>query len=236
MDKLNDTMSEEDTGRQYDITAVIKATCSLDPMMNGEYRTAVTYVRDFREYLTVLKSFIHRYPWTYYNRASDTEATKKDAVNKETRREIDLFSKEQSTVLVLEQLRDSVSTDMKELLQPVQGKLSKLTENENNDIGLTRGNVSIAHDLRPNVSVGEAYVTEVRDTNPDYIIPLEYGKRARSRPLPRSKKATSYRNASNSGYSEPKGTPFRASEPSVPRIESQPFRGSRAIDSDKWEP
>lgn len=39
-----------------------------------------------------------------------------------------------------------------------------------------------------------------------------------------------------SGYSEPKGAPFRASEPSVPRVESQPFRGSRAIDSDEWEP
>ena len=147
-------------------------------MMIGEYRTAVTDVRDFREYLTVLKSFIHRYSWTYCNGASDTEATKKDAVNKETRREIDLFSKEQSTVLALEQLRDNVSTDMKELLQPVLGKLSKLIENENNDIGLTRGNVSIAHDLCPNISVGESHVTEVRDTNSDYIIPLEYGKRA----------------------------------------------------------
>ena len=229
-------MSEEDTGRQYDITAVIKETGSLDPMMIGRYRTAVTYVRDFREYLTVLKSFINRYSWTYYNGASYTEATKKDAVNKDTRREMDLFSKEQSTVLTLEQLRNNVSTDMKELLQPVLGKLSKLTENENNDISLTRGNVSVAHDLRPNVPVGEAYVTEVRDTNSGYIIPLEYGKRARSRPLPRSKKATSYRNVSSSGYSELKGTPFRASEPSVPRIESQPFRGSRAIDSDECEP
>jgi len=191
MDKLNDTVSVEDTGRQYDITAVIKATCSLDPKMIGGYRTAVADVSDFREYLTVLKSFIHQYSWTYYNGSSDTEATKKDAmgifdirfigaertsdaVNKETRREIDLFSKEQSTVLALEKLRTSLSTDMKAVIQPVLGKLSKLFENENNDIGLTRGNVSIAHDLRPNVSVGEAYITEVRDTNSDYIIPLEY--------------------------------------------------------------
>ena len=47
-------------------------------------------------------------------------------------------------------------------------------ENENNDIGLARGNVSISHDLRPNVSVGEAYVTEVRDTGSDYVVPLDY--------------------------------------------------------------
>ena len=53
---------------------------------------------------------------------------------------------------------------MKLLLRPALEKLSNLFENENNDIGLARGNVSISHDLRPNVLVGEAYVTEVRDT------------------------------------------------------------------------
>jgi hypothetical protein len=63
---------------------------------------------------------------------------------------------------------------MKVLLQPALERLSKLFENENNEIGLTRGNVSISHDLRPNVSVGEAYITEVRDTNSDYIVPLDY--------------------------------------------------------------
>lgn len=32
----------------------------------------------------------------------------------------------------------------------------------------------LARDLRPNVSVSEAYVTEVRNTNSDYIVPLNY--------------------------------------------------------------
>lgn len=63
---------------------------------------------------------------------------------------------------------------MKLLLQPALEKLSKLFENENNDIGLACGNVSISHDLRPNVSVGEVNVTEVRDTGPDYVVPLDY--------------------------------------------------------------
>lgn len=191
MDKLNETMSEAGEDYQYDITAGIKAVCVLDSKVLSEYRDAVANVADFNGYMTVLKSFIPRYSWTYYNSASDTVADKKDAtdifdirfigaerssdaVSKETRREIDSFAKDQSNALPLAKLRDGVSAEMKSLLQPALERLSKLFENENNEIGLTRGNVSIAHDLRPNVSVGEAYVTEVRDTNSDYIVPLNY--------------------------------------------------------------
>jgi len=191
MDKLNETMSEKGENYQYDITAVIKTVCTLDSKVLGDYRSAVANVSDFNGYMTVLKSFVPKYSWTYYNGASDTEANKKDAteifdirfigaertndaVSKETRREIDSFAKDQSNALSLERLRDGVSAEMKSLLQPALEKLSKLFQNENNDIGLTRGNVSISHDLRPNVSVGEAYVTEVRDTSSDYIVPLDY--------------------------------------------------------------
>ncbi|MEA5018692.1 MAG: AAA family ATPase [Erysipelotrichaceae bacterium] len=192
MDKLSETASKDDDENfQYDITAAIKAVCTLDSKVLGEYKNAVASVSDFNGYMTVLKSFIPKYSWTYYNGASNTEATKKeateifdirfigaertsDAVSKETRREIDSFAKDQSNSLSIEKLRDDISARMKLLLQPALEKLSKLFENENNDIGLARGNVSISHDLRPNVSVGEAYVTEVRDTGSDYIVPLDY--------------------------------------------------------------
>jgi len=191
MDKLNEIRSEDCGDCQYDVTAVIKAVCALDSKALGDYKSAVAKVTDFGGYMTVLKSFVPRYSWSYSNGASGTEADKKeatrifdirfigaertsDAVSKETRREIDVFAKDQSNALLLEQLRDNVSSEMKSLLQPALERLSKLFENENNEIGLTRGNVSISHDLRPNVSVGEAYVTEVRDTNSDYIVPLDY--------------------------------------------------------------
>lgn len=192
MDKLNATASKDDNENfQYDITAVIKAVCTLDSKVLGEYKNAVASVSDFNGYMTVLKSFIPKYSWTYYNGASNTEATKKeateifdirfigaertsDAVSKETRREIDSFAKDQSNSLSIEKLRDDISAEMKLLLRPALEKLSNLFENENNDIGLARGNVSISHDLRPNVSVGEAYVTEVRNTGSDYVVPLDY--------------------------------------------------------------
>lgn len=192
MDKLSEVASKDDDEIfLYDITAVIKAVCTLDSKVLGEYKNAVASVSDFNGYMTVLKSFISKYSWTYYNGASNTEATKKeateifdirfigaertsDAVSKETRREIDSFAKDQSNSLAIEKLRDDISAEMKRLLQPALEKLSKLFENENNDIGLARGNVSISHDLHPNVSVGEAYVTEVRDTGSNYVVPLDY--------------------------------------------------------------
>lgn len=191
MDKLNESKSKDGDSYQYDITAVIKAVCALDSKALSEYRNVVANVANFNEYMIILKSFISRYTWTYYNGASDTAANKKDAteifdirfigaertsdaVSKETRREIDSFAKDQSNALSLAKLRDGVSAEMKVILQPALERLSKLFENENNEIGLTRGNVSISHDLRPNVSVGESYFTEVRDTNSDYVIPLDY--------------------------------------------------------------
>lgn len=191
MDKLNESLSEKDEKYQYDITANIRMVCMLDSKALGDYKSAVANVIDFNGYMMVLKSFIPKYSWSYYNGASNTEASKKDAteifdirfieaerssnaVRKETRREIDSFTKDQNNALSLEQLRNDVSYKMKSLLHPVLEKLSELFENENNDIGLTRGNVSISHDLRPNVSIGDAYVTEILDTNSEYIVPLDY--------------------------------------------------------------
>ena len=141
--------------------------------------------------MTILKSFEHHYSWSYYNAASHTTADKKDAteifdirfigaertsddVHKETKREIDAFAKDQGNAIAIAQLRDSVAADMKGILQSVLNKLEKLFESENNDIGLSSGNVSISQNLRPNVSVGDSYITEVRDTKTDYIVPLSY--------------------------------------------------------------
>lgn len=191
MDNLNETLTEENGVYQYDVTAVIKAVCSLDVKVLGDYKSAISDITDFNGFVTVLKSFISRYSWSYYNGTNDTVADRKDAlgifdirfigaertseaVSKETRREIDKFAKDQNNITALEQLKSDISIQMKDLLQPALEKLSQLFENENNDIGLTRGNVTISHDLRPSVSVGDAYVTEVRDTHADYNIPLDY--------------------------------------------------------------
>jgi hypothetical protein len=63
---------------------------------------------------------------------------------------------------------------MKKLLEPALGKMSLLFENENNEIGLNSGNVSIFQNIRPDVRIADAYVTDVKDTKGDFVVPLEY--------------------------------------------------------------
>lgn len=193
MNELTEFQNETDGTTNYSITAIIKAVCTLDEKALSDYKNEVNQIADsdFGKYLTILKSYENRYSWTYYNAASNTAADKKaateildirfigaertsDDVHKETKREIDAFAKEQGNATAIAALRDSVAIDMKKILQYVLDKLEQLFEGENNDIGLSSGNVSISQNLRPNISVGDSYITEVRDTKTDYSVPLAY--------------------------------------------------------------
>ena len=106
-------------------------------------------------------------------RFTEAERTSSD-VYKETKREIDSFTKNQNNALEKQKLRESLSNDMKKLLAPALDKLSLLFENENNEIGLQRGNVSIFQKLHPDVQIADAYVTDVKDTKGNYIVPLAH--------------------------------------------------------------
>lgn len=193
MNELTEFQQEADGATNYNITATIKAVCKLDEKVLSDYKREVSKIadKDFEKYMTILKSFENFYSWSYYNAASNTTADKKaateifdirfigaertsDDVHKETKREIDAFAKDQGNATAIAELRDSVATEMKSILKSVLNKLEKLFEVENNDIGLSHGNVSISQNLRPNVSVGDSYITEVRDTKSDFIVPLAY--------------------------------------------------------------
>ena len=193
MNELTEFQQEVDGATKFNITASIKAVCTLDEKVLNDYKREVALIadNDFGKYITILKSFENRYSWSYYNAASNTATDKKaateifdirfigaertsDDVHKETKREIDAFAKDQGNATAIEELRSSVATDMKSILKSVLAKLEKLFEGENNDIGLSCGNVSISQNLRPNISIGDSYITEVRDTKTDYIIPLAY--------------------------------------------------------------
>ncbi len=52
--------------------------------------------------------------------------------------------------------------------------MSDLFENEQNEIGLQQGNVSIFQNLRPDIRVSDAYVTDAKDTKGDFVVPLAY--------------------------------------------------------------
>ena len=190
--ELNENRTEKDGKVEYNIAAKIKAVFSLDVKHLDDYKKEFKSVNNYDEYFMMLNRFVEKYySWNYTNGITDTKAEQKTAtsvfdirlieaertseeVRKETKREIDAFTKDSEHAAELDALRKEVSTDLKEILKESITKLSDLFENEDNEIGLKKGNVSIFSDVKANFSVADAYVTEVKDTKSGFVVPLQH--------------------------------------------------------------
>lgn len=188
-----DNRKEDGGAVEYNIAAQIRAVYSLDVKFIDEYKKAVLMeVSDYESFLLVLKRFVeNHYSWNYTNGISDTKADKSAAtdifdirfigaertveeVRSETKREITVFTKDAANAATFDNFKQNVSSDIAKILSPSITKLSTLFENEKNEIGLAKGNVSISSAVRANFSLADAYTTEVKDTKSGYTLPLQY--------------------------------------------------------------
>lgn len=183
---------EKDGKVEYNIAAKIKAVFSLDVKYLDDYKKELKAVSNFDEYFMMLNRFVEKhYSWSYTNGITETKAEQKAAtsvfdirlieaertseeVRKETKREIDTVTKDSEHAAELDALKKSVSDDLKKILNDSITKLSDLFENEDNEIGLKKGNVSIFSDVKARFSVSDAYVTEVKDTKSGFVVPLQH--------------------------------------------------------------
>jgi predicted ATP-dependent endonuclease of OLD family len=191
--KLEELQDEDkcDNDGIYNITANVKMTFSLDSKLLGDYKRDVIKIKSPEEYVTLLDTYLPHYKWKYTNGTSEIEAVKKDVTNifdirfigaertstdvaKETKQEIERFSKEQDNVVKIQDLKKKLSNEIREILSPKMKSMSELFENENNEIGLNRGNQSIFQNIRPDIRIADAFVTDVLDTKGNYSMPLEY--------------------------------------------------------------
>lgn len=190
--EFEENRTEKDGKVEYNIAAKIKASFSLDVKYLDDYKNEFKLVNNFDEFFMMLNRFVEKhYSWSYTNGITETKADQKAATNvfdirlieaertseevrKETKREIDAFTKDSEHAAQLDTLRKDVSDDLKEILKESITKLSDLFENEDNEIGLKKGNVSIFSDVKANFSVSDAYVTEVKDTRSGFVVPLRY--------------------------------------------------------------
>ncbi len=190
--EFEENRTEKDGNVEYNIAAKIKAVFSLDVKYLDDYKKELKSVNDFDEYFMMLNRFVEKhYSWSYTNGITDTKADQKAAtsvfdirlieaertseeVRKETKREIDTFTKDSEHAAELDALKKSVSDDLKKILNDSITKLSDLFENEDNEIGLKKGNVSIFSDVKAKFSVSDAYVTEVKDTKSGFVVPLQH--------------------------------------------------------------
>jgi predicted ATP-dependent endonuclease of OLD family len=191
MEEIRQTRADNSNGDSYELIANVRARYSLDPKKTEEYKNAVKLVADYNGYFSLLETFDAYYSWSYTNGISETDIEKKEAtgifdvrfiaaertheeVNKETRREMDAFSKSQNNADEVRNFKQRVTTDMQTVFGPALQKVSDLFINENNEIGLSKGNVSISPGLRPALSLSDSYITDVKDTKSGAILPLEY--------------------------------------------------------------
>ena len=189
---FSDNRTEKDGKVEYNIAAEVKAIFSLDVKYLEEYKNAVANVSGFEEYLIVLNRFINNnYAWKYTNGISNTKADQKsvssifdirfigaertsEEVRKETKKEIERFTKESENAAEIERFKKAVSDGLRNELKTPITKLSDLFENENNEIGLKKGNVSISSSVKANFSIADSYITEVKDTKSQFNIPLDH--------------------------------------------------------------
>lgn len=178
--------------KKYFIKAIVKAVYELDEKYIGEYRKAVSEIDTFDDFMLRLKRFVsEHYKWHYTNGVSDLQAESKAAtsifdirfieaertaaeVEKETRKEIDSFSKDNSNAIAVDKFKSKVSEDLRDILKPSIEKLTILFETEQNDIGLKKGNVAIYPSVKANVSIPDSFITEVKDTKSEFIVPIDH--------------------------------------------------------------
>ena len=178
--------------KKYFIKAIVKAVYELDEKYIGEYRKAVSGIDSFDDFMLMFKRYVaEHYKWHYTNGVSDLQAESKVAtsifdirfieaertaaeVEKETRKEIDSFSKDNSNAIAVYKFKSKVSEDLRDILKPSIEKLTILFETEQNDIGLKKGNVAIYPSVKANVSIPDSFITEVKDTKSEFIVPIDH--------------------------------------------------------------
>lgn len=178
--------------KKYFIKAIVKADYELDEKYIGEYRKAVSGIDSFDDFMLMFKRYVaEHYKWHYTNGVSDLQAESKAAtsifdirfieaertaaeVEKEIRKEIDSFSKDNSNAIAVDKFKSKVSEDLRDILKPSIEKLTILFETEQNDIGLKKGNVAIYPSVKANVSIPDSFITEVKDTKSEFIVPIDH--------------------------------------------------------------
>ncbi len=190
--EIDDIRSTSEDKKKYFIKAIVKAVYELDEKYIGEYRNAVSGIDSFEDFMLMFKRYVaEHYKWHYTNGVSDLQAESKAAtsifdirfieaertaaeVEKETRKEIDSFSKDNSNAITVDKFKSKVSDDLRNILKPSIEKLTKLFDSEQNDIGLKKGNVAIYPSVKANVSIPDSFITEVKDTKSEFIVPIDH--------------------------------------------------------------
>ncbi|MGI6462802.1 MAG: ATP-dependent nuclease [Candidatus Scatomorpha sp.] len=192
IEKIMDSRSDGEEGVEYNIFATIQATFHLDSKYIEDYKKEVQGINDFDEYFLMLTRYVNsHYLWRYTNGNSETSIESKLAreifdiqyinaertgsdVAKEIKKDISTLLKDNEKKKEYDAFISKVDEELEDILKPSITKMSNLFENENNEIGLEKGNISITSQINSKLSAEDSYITEVKDTKSNYNLPLSY--------------------------------------------------------------
>jgi len=192
INKEKETQKSTDKGEgKYKLIANVKMEYQLDPKYLEIYKKTVSEAKDVDDYLSVLDLTLGKYSWTFTNGLTTSEVKKdmvtsiftidfieaertNDSIYKETTREINSFIKDEQNMENISNMKKNIANLVKTQVADVLNKISDVVEKEDNEIGLEKGNIAIAQDIRPNTSISESYVIDVKDTKQGYKIPISH--------------------------------------------------------------
>ncbi|MDP8203952.1 MAG: AAA family ATPase [Candidatus Tenebribacter mawsonii] len=191
MDKIEEQKGSQEKPTQYNIIANINMKYAINPNKLDNYIKQVTEADTLQKYLDALELSLKYFAWEFTNGTSKLLADKKEvkelfkidfieaerntnAVYRETRKTINDFIKDDQNASSFQTMKQAISQEMKTNISPVLTKISTIVEQEKNEIGLAKGNVAIAQDVRLDPSISDSYIIDVKDTKSEYIIPLSH--------------------------------------------------------------
>ena len=191
LDEIEEQKRASQSGQEYNLIAKIHMNFALDSKSLPKFNDTMQSITNFDDYIESLGIMFKDFKWTFTNGSTLTLADKSDvtgifkidyieaernadAVYVETRRTINEFLKNERNTSSLHDMRQQIAKLVKSNLQDVTNSIDEIINKESNDIGLKKGNISIAQDIRPNTSISESYVIDVKDTHSDYTLPLSH--------------------------------------------------------------
>lgn len=192
LDRINEIRGEQGDINKYLVVAKIKIRYQLNKKYMKDYCDLVEKVASFNEYFNCLEIMQKYYEWNIYNGIDESNIDKKDIIEifkidfieaerntndvyLETKNEINKYIKEEENIRKVKNLANTISEKMEDAVKEILEKINKVVnEDENNEIGLKDGNVSIKQviDYKPDISSG--YRIDVEDINSKYKVPLTH--------------------------------------------------------------
>jgi len=192
LDKIEEHKNFHNSLSKYKIIANMTMRYAIEQKYINKYLDNIKEVYDIEKYLEALKKITQKYyAWNFFNSSNNDSVDKKavsdifkidfieaerniGAVYKETREEIKNFINDDKNSETVKVMHNNITESIEQSLKNVLLSISKIIEEENNDIGLAKGNLAITQNVKSTASISDSYVIDVKDTKTNYDVPLSH--------------------------------------------------------------